>query len=285
MIYTKYTGTGTHVELPASPDPYTVIGPKAFLSCKEIQQLTLPPSVLHIDDWAFAHMHNLTRLLLPANPIHFGKQVFLDCPGLEQIQILPDTSDNPGLPFFLASAVTILQDMSLLTPEQAAGADTHSDWMGTYDQVLERFLSSPDEAGFEPVFYGWFNDEDAESTQLPRYIRSRREQKTSLAFTRLQYDLYLSDRLRELLQAYLRDHMLWGAKAREHHTVWDLLPTRYPDQVRCYELLEQAGALDPEQISLLIAHLKDASAEVLAYLLRYQEKNRKFSDFFENFSL
>ncbi len=121
--------------------------------------------------------------------------------------------------------------------------------------------------------------------QLPKYLQKQRENKVRLTFLRLQYDLYLSDPDKEILQAYLRDHIPWGDKASVHIGVWDLLPGEYADDVHYCQILEDAGVLQPDTVLRLIEHLPEASAEVIAYLLRYQEKHTKVSDFFDNFSL
>ena len=287
MIYTQHSGDAPYVTLPSheGQDCITGIGAKAFLSHKEIYKLTLPPTIEHIDDWAFAHMQNLAELVLPANTIRFGKKVFLDCGSLRQVHVYPDTSGNPGLPCFLASAVTVFHDMGLLDPVCAAGRHTHPDWMHAYDRRLTTYLPEDDAAGFEPIFYGWFNDEDADTSQLPKYLRKQREHKTYLSFLRLKYDLHLSEADRQILYGYLRDHMPQGDKAAAHTAVWDLLPVFYGDDVTYYRILEDAGILNSDTIPRLIEHLPDADAEVIAYLLRCQEKNTKVSDFFANFSL
>ena len=76
MIYEKYTGREAFVSL--ADEPYLHIAPKAFLSCKTIESLKLPMGLKSIGDWAFAHMHNLTDLYLPAQNITLGKKVFLE---------------------------------------------------------------------------------------------------------------------------------------------------------------------------------------------------------------
>jgi len=293
MIYKKYNGNSRYVTIPAREmslsqevsEPYTTIGVKAFLSHKEIEQLILPDSITTIEDWAFAHMQQLKELVLPANPIHFGRKVFLDCNQLRRIQIRPDHSSNPGLPLFLADLVTVFSNTDLLNPVLAASESTHAAWMQEYDRLLTHFLKENDEAGFEPVFYGWFNDEDPDSTQRPTYILTQRAHKVRMTFTRLRYPLFLSPTCREILQAYMRDHMPWGCKAREHTAVWDLLPEYYAEEVCYYQLLQEADALPPEKIPEILAHLPQASPEVIAWLLRYREQSGCISDFFDNFTL
>lgn len=286
MIYEKYMGREAFVFLEnPTGESITHIAPKAFLSCKGIQSLQLPGSVEHIGDWAFAHMQQLTDLYLPAHPITFGKQVFLDCENLKRIHVTPDTSDNEGLALMLGAVVTILQDMSLLRPEQAGSRNTHARWLADFDKAVATFVESPDEQGFEPVFYGWFNDEDADSTQLPKYLYKRRCQKLALANLRLRYPLYLQPPLKSLLQDYLTDHLPNGKKAHEHTITWELLPEYCKDELIYVQILEEAEALTAANIPALLEHLRDASPEVIAYLLRLQGNLQQKNNFFDDFSL
>ncbi len=286
MIYEKYTGHDSFVTIESSAgNPITHIAPKAFLSCKGICNLTLPDTIEHIGDWAFGHMQGLTDLTLPAKPITFGKQVFLNCDNLKRIHLTQDTSANEGLALILGAAVTILQDMSLLHPEQAGSLDTHAEWLSNFDKAVACFIDSPDEQGFEPVFYGWFNDEDADSTQLPKYLHKRRCQKLELAFLRLRFDLHLATPLRKLLQDYLTDHMPDGKRAHEHTITWELLPKYCMDEVLYVQILENAGVLTSTNIPLLLEHLRNASPEIIAYLLRLQGNLHQKSNFFDDFSL
>ena len=287
MLYTKYNGNEVFITIPnqIDGDPITGIGPKAFLSCKNVRGLTLPNTITHIDDWAFAHMHNLTELTLPANDIRFGKKVFLGCDNLSQIHLLNETSNNPGLSRFLATAAIVFSQTALFDPVRAAQSHTHQGWMKDYDQQLIHFLLEDDLHGFEPVFYGWFNDEDADVSQKPAYLLKQRKTKTDLCFSRLKYDLYLSDQDRHILYNYLKNHMPWSEKAPEHTVVWDLLPEYCSNDIRILHILESAGILTPDTVPQLIRHLDGCNAEAIAYLLRYQESHKDFSGFFESFTL
>ncbi len=283
MTYEKYTGREAIVSL--ADEPYLHIAPKAFLSCKTIESLKLPMTLETIGDWSFAHMHNLTDLYLPACNITLGKKVFLDCENLRRIHIMGDTSGNEGIAEMLGAAVTILQNTDLLQPHLAGGSDTHAAWLAEFDAALEEFLTSEDNHGFEPVFYGWFNDDDVYSTQLPLYLKKKRTGKLYLAYLRLRYDLHLADPLKAILQAYLADHMPWGTKADEHSITWDLLPDYCREELIYIQILEQAGAFDTTNIPVLIDHLQDASPEVIAYLLNLHTANKCVDDFFTHFSL
>lgn len=288
----EYTGHEHIVILPDEYEtqPITCIGAKAFLSRKNIVELTLPLYLTDIEAWAFAHMKNLTTLTVPCMPITLGKDVFLDCPKLTAIHIQNDTSDNPGTAFFLADAIIRLQALSLFTPDKAGDATLHTTWIAQYDEALRSFVEQPDDVGFQPVFYGWFNDEDAEVTQRPAYIKAQREAKTNMVLTRLLYPKHLSDTDKQFFSNYLASQMpsddnAYTPKELEQVTVWHLYRTQYLQDIRYLDVLLEAGCCHAGNISYLIQDIKDSNPEVTAKLLNYQMEQQNEHDSFEEFEL
>ena len=265
----------------------TEVKAKAFLSCKTVGKLVLEDSVTAIGDWAFAHMQNLHTFVLPGHEIAFGKKVFLDCEKLKEIQIRDDESGNPGTPFFMASAVRVLKKEELCRPELAGKSAFHREWMKEYDSALLHFIQEEDAEGFEPVFIGWFHVEDTDE-QIPRYLKKRREDKVELIFQRLLYPEYLSGEDRTLLEKYLREHMPYGSRAKEHTVVFDMLcdpSTEYGTDIAYMKILEKAGCLTKETICLLMEQMKEAAAEITAVLLKKQAELTKGNDYFSEFEL
>lgn len=265
----------------------TEVKAKAFLSCKTVGKLVLEDSVTAIGDWAFAHMQNLHTFVLPGHEIAFGKKVFLDCEKLKEIQIRDDESGNPGTPFFMASAVRVLKKEELCRPELAGKSAFHREWMKEYDSALLHFIQEEDAEGFEPVFIGWFHVEDTDE-QIPRYLKKRREDKVELIFQRLLYPEYLSGEDRTLLEKYLREHMPYGSRAKEHTVVFDMLcdpSTEYGTDIAYMKILEKAGCLTKEAISLLMEQMEEAAAEITAFLLKKQAELTKENDYFSEFEL
>lgn len=282
----SYGGNESNVTIPAIADalPVTKIGAKAFLSCKSVIHLTLPETIEEIGDWAFAHMKNLKTLTLPARSITLGKHVFLDCMNLSQMQIQPDHSMNPGLPYFLASSVTLLKKPSLCCPERAGDAKHHAEWMADYDAALLQFLSSPDDSGFEPVFLGWFSVEDFDS-QTQKFVTQRQREKTSLVFQRLLYPDLLTDAAKKILYKYLTAHMPQGTLAKEHTTPFQMLCNEYRDDIRYLKIISDAGYITTQTLPLLQENLQNAAPEIIGFLLRCQENFTNFEDFFTGLSL
>lgn len=295
-VFEKYTGNdaAVRVEFTGDGEAITAIGAKAFLSCKTVKKLEIASSVTEIGDWAFAHMQNLEVLELPFRELTFGRKVFLDCGKLVQIQISGDESANPGLPFFLASAVRVLKQEELCRPIEAADSKKHREWMEKYDLTLMQFLLEDDEKGFDPVFFGWFRVEDIDD-QLPGFLARKRRDKVQLIFERLFYSFYLKDENKERMLAYLSEHMnplhfkedfAPQEKRKVHSAVYDFFceensPCR--QDIRYFKILKENALLHTGLIEQFLMDIKEPTAEVTAYLLKEKAKLSQKRSFFDDF--
>lgn len=168
IAITGYEGDHRYVIIPDEIDqvPVTIVENKAFLSQKNIEKLVLPSHTKRIGDWAFAHMPELTTLEIPASEILLGKQALMDCPKLEEIGLLNpavNSYEDRFIPHYTASVIQVLKDPLLFTPQTIGTPE----WYHSFDAAVLRLLKRPDDDGFEPVFYGWFEVEDISVTQLP----------------------------------------------------------------------------------------------------------------------
>ncbi len=296
-VFEKYTGNEEVVKVDFTGDgkAITAIGAKAFLSCKTIKKLEIAGSVTEIGDWAFAHMQNLEVLVLPFRELAFGRKVFLDCGKLVQVQIKGDESVNPGLPYFLASAVRVLKQEELCKPNEAADSTKHKEWMEAYDFALMQFLLEEDEKGFDPVFFGWFRVEDIDD-QLPGFLAKKRRDKVKLIFERLFYSFYLKEENKKWMLVYLNEHIqpsyfeetsVKKEKKKSHRAVYDFFceensPCR--QDIRYLKMLRENDLLHAELIERFLVDIKEPSAEVMAYLLKEKAKLSQKRSFFDDFS-
>lgn len=282
MIYKEYQGNNQIVAISDidENDYYTEIAPKAFLSKKEICELTLPPHVTKIGQWGFAHMKNLRILTVPANSIIWGKDVFLDCPKLNKIQVYPDFSTNEGLPELMAACVTVLNRCDLVMPDIAGSFENHKKWVSLFDEAVMEFIDSPDSAGFEPVLYGWFNDE-GEEDQKNSFVKLRREQKVRLCFLRLRNDLYIEENIKNSLHKFIADHFLDGAKETEHTAVYDVILKDLGRELVNIKILQESGALNTNNREKLINALIGigVNPEITAFLLLKNNDSSKDNAF------
>ena len=91
----KYSKNDTHVILPSEIDeqPLTVIGTKAFLSCRQVEKLILPETLEQVEDWALAHMKGLQEISFPAKEILFGKYLVEKVPS-QVLEMMRDTDSE-----------------------------------------------------------------------------------------------------------------------------------------------------------------------------------------------
>lgn len=283
----KYSGSDRIFKVPYQWEgtAVTAVGPKAFLSCKTIQSLYLPDSIDEIGDWAFAHMKNLEKITLPAREMQLGKEIFMDCTKLQQIALTNNASGNWGIPFFLASAATTLKERNLFNPKRAGDVSEHVQWLKDFDNALLRFLDRPDDYGFEPIFYGWYEDEDADSCQRPVYIKQRRRDKVKLCFLRLLYPGDLESCASEHLKQYLADHMPGGKLEAEHTLVWEMMCQDYSHDRRYLQVLADAGCITHDNLPVLMDERCGMTPEVIAFLLQYQQEISGTYDYFDDFTI
>ncbi len=286
--YTKYTGQETEVLLPEymeNTQTLAVVGSKAFLSCKSVERLVLPPTVESVMDWGFAHMKNLREIVMPAGEIHFGKQVFLGCDSLQRVLLYSvkkyrETADIyfleeiSGLDKLRASMFRFFPLAIEGWAQQPEDPDAQEQWLERYDEALADYLNRPDEEGFVPAFIGWFDVEDVDD-QKQGYLKKVRLSKISLAFQRMlcagrpkehiltQLQHVISQRP-ELVQEFLTDSEECGR------------------DVRYYKIWQECGGLDRAMGEILLEQLPWQEPEIRSFLvdlIHSQESEVYFEQF------
>lgn len=275
--YEKYEGQEAEVCLPVlmCNKPMGIIGMKAFLSCKTVEKLVLPESLVQVEDWAFAHMRNLQELVLPAKQIHFGKKVFLGCDSLRRVD-LHNVEGYDGIPFFLANAFRFLEEEALFDLEQAGDMNGQWEWLSLYDEKLMEYIKRPDEYGFVPAFIGWFDVEDVDD-QKDGYVLSQRKNKVLLVFQRLIYSAKIESDVESFLQEYL---------LRNEELIMEVLREEsYGKDIRYYKAWKQAGGLESDTCKEILAWLPNDEPEIKAYLLEITLEDTKAEDYFKDLEL
>lgn len=282
-IFEKYTGQETDLEVPetVSSKPLAIIASKAFLSCKTIERLVLPPTLETVEDWGFAHMKNLREIVLPAKEICFGKQVFLGCDGLEKVVFyeVEDASEKksvaPKLEKLFASMLRFFPTEDLVNPVLVRTEEGQNTWISGYDEALDLYLKKPDDSGFEPAFIGWFDVEDVDD-QKERFILQRKQDKIKLSFQRLLHE----HDMKEELRAYLTKIIFTYTDLVEKWLCEDEI---CGSDVRYYKVWHRSGVLDAEFARTLLDHLPWEEPEVRAYLMELAADTKE--DFFKGLSL
>lgn len=285
--YEKCNENNTCIVLPCemAGQPLTVIGAKAFLSCRQVEKLVLPDTLVQVEDWAFAHMKGLIEIVFPAKEILFGKKVFLGCDALRRVTLIREgellQELYEGIPFFLASAfrLALAKDHRKLYDLRLAGdAEGQWRWLAYYDEALLAYLMQADDNGFEPAFIGWFDVEDVDDQRVG-YMSEQIRKKIELAFQRMVYAEKMSERTEKLLKEYLTK------KAPEQ--VLELMRDTESDggrQVRYLRVWRQIGGFELYSPKFLLEELENADPEVRSFLLEC-ELEETVEDFFRSLEL
>lgn len=280
MVYEKYPKDSVliHIDNVDMKDPYTSIGSKVFLSCKNVYEIKLPDTICEIGDWAFAHMKDLKRIIVPANSISIGREAFLDCKNLQEIVVYPDVSENKGLPYLLASCITVLKVYRLLDFKMAS--TQNKAWCELYDAELINYIRQPDDSGFQPYIVGWFNDE-GEEEQLKRYIENTKLNKFSLCFLRLKYDLYVTGDTYNEMISYIKGQL--ESTKNETNFSWKIFRDELSDDIQYVKIAVNNNLLTAELRSELISHInkRNGNPEIVAYLLSLEEERQSIEQIFE----
>ncbi len=273
----SYEGNEHYLSVPDMIEnlPITTIASRAFLGKKNITHLVLPDSITDIGDWAFAHMSGLQTITLPSNDLVLGKQIFMDCPSLSEIRISGKSKDDTNLPFYMASVYMALKNTLLFRFEDAG----NNGWYHELDDAICRFLERPDDDGFEPVYLGWFEDEDVMATQHPKYVQKKRLEKAALSLRRLRFPNALNDSHKLIYQDYLRNHFDTG--------VWDcMLSVSYLEDCGYLQLILDMSCITADNIDNCIADCNRVGAtQAVAMLINYKDTRLMTEDFFDQLSI
>lgn len=286
--YERYEENSTHVVLPGEIEgkPVTIIGAKAFLSCRQVESLTLPDTLEKVEDWAFAHMKGLRDIVFPARRILFGKKTFLGCDGLQRVLLTCGgetvQGQYEGMPFFLASVFRLgmekmrkdLSDFRL-----AGDAEGQWQWLASYDEAVAQYLMRPDDYDFEPAFIGWFDVEDVDD-QRAGYMTEQRKKKIALVFQRLLY----SERISEQTEKIWKEYLVKRVPEQVLEQMRDV-ESGYGSHVKYFRIWQKIGGFERYSPKFLLGELVNADPEVKGFLLECELAEAAGNDFFGNLEL
>lgn len=279
---TGYRGKDTEIALPSLIEgcPVTCIGKKAFLSNKMLKEISLPESVVRIDDWAFAYCAKLARVILPYHRMEIGQGIFKECFLLEEIV---DESADEGEKktvdtAFLLAAVMSRLDAFYLFDFESAGTP---EWMAQWDGRMQTLMEREDTEGFSKMLLCGEEDYGSRENNLDYYTEQRRREKVRLAMLRLMHDYGLKQAMREKLEQYLLSHI----KGCETEETWRVVLEEYGDDLRYYQFLTQLGGVTRENFQPMMEDMGQSHTEMKAYLMKYHGEQHGTEDAFDAFAL
>lgn len=277
-----YRGKDTELVIPALIDncPVTHIGKKTFLSNKMLRQISLPESVVRIDDWAFAYCAKLRKVILPYHRMEIGQGIFKECFELEQI--VDESADErekktDDIGYLLAASMNILDAFYLFDFENAGNTDWISQWDARMQSVMER----GDAEGFSKMLLCGEEDYGSKENNLDYYMEQRRREKVRLAMLRLMHDYGLESSVRSKLEAYLLEHI----KGQQTEETWKVILEEYGDDLKYYQFLTELGGVTADNFPAMMEDMGESHTEMKAYLMKYHSEQQSKADAFAVFEL
>ena len=251
-----------------------------WLSNKLLRQITLPETIVRIDDWAFAYCAKLTKILLPYHRIETGQGICKECFRLEQI-VNENTDENEkkttDVAWLLAAVMSRLDAFYLFDFENA-GTD---EWLGQWDNRMQSVMRKEDAEGFSRMLLCGEEDYGSKENNLDYYKEQRRREKVRLAMLRLMHDYGLAEAVRAELEAYLLAHI----KGQQTEETWKVVLEEYGDDLRYYQFLTRLGGVNEDNFQAMMEDLGESHTEMKAYLMKYHSEQHKEEDAFGAFVL
>ena len=277
-----YRGKDTELVIPALIDncPVTHIGKKTFLSNKMLRQISLPESVVRIDDWAFAYCAKLRKVILPYHRMEIGQGIFKECFELEQI--VDESADErekktDDIGYLLAASMNILDAFYLFDFENAGNTDWISQWDARMQSVMER----GDAEGFSKMLLCGEEDYGSKENNLDYYMEQRRREKVRLAMLRLMHDYGLECSVRSKLETYLLAHI----KGQQTEETWKVIMEEYGDDLKYYQFLTELGGVTADNFQAMMEDMGESHTEMKAYLMKCHSEQQRKEDAFAAFEL
>lgn len=274
IILTEYRGRDSSLIIPECVDerPVTVIGKKAFLGAKSLQNLALPENLVQIQDWAFAFCSNLESITLPRKKLDIGQGIMKDCFKLRQIEIAKDEPEAEGISYLLAAVMNKLEAFYLFDTS-AAGSGS---WLEQWDARLMSLMEQEDTEGFSKMLLCGEEDYGSKDNNLDYYVEQRRRFKVSLALLRLINDIGLQPSVRDKLISYLQSHK----KGESSEETWKVVFEEHGDDRRYYQFLLDNGCITEENFDAILSDMGERHTEIKAFLMNEQSMRSKREDAF-----
>lgn len=276
-VVTGWSGHGSKLSIPGYIEEYpvTVIGRRAFKSCKHLHKVSLPDTVEELGDWAFSYCENLEQITIPKKNLRLGRTIFMGCPNLRKVEIEPLEHQSKDTVELLAAALTFFNAYYLLDPENTGTPG----WISNWDLKLLAVLRADDREEYSKIEL--CGEEEYSIYDIEAYLHERRKRRVRLLLLRLLNPIGLADSIKAEMEAYLLSH----TKGCETEETWEVVAQEYGDERRYYELFAALGCITEENFDGILHDIGDEHSEMKAYFIRYKEEKIGYSDFFSGLSL
>ncbi|MBQ6806290.1 MAG: leucine-rich repeat domain-containing protein [Lachnospiraceae bacterium] len=272
VILNGYRGKDISVTVPNEVEnkAVTIIGKKAFLGCKELQELFLPDTINVLQEWAFACCSHLEKITLPRKKLTIGQGILKDCHKLQQICLANGIAQDVS--FLLAATMNKL-DAFYLFDVVAAGTKS---WLEQWDARMFLLMEQEDMEGYSKMLLCGEEDYGSKENNPDYYIEQRRREKVRLAMLRMMHDMGLTPEKRQKLLDYIQTHK----KGEASEETWKVVLEEHGDEKEYYQFLIDTDCVTKENFNAMLEDMGDYHTEMKAFLMNYQSINLKKEDIF-----
>lgn len=298
VVITGYSGMDSELILPAKIDglPVRVLQKKTFLSRKRLRKVALPETLEEIGDWTFAYCSALENVWLPRKQVKLGNRIFMECGKLRNLYVYGTGLDYEQLSkgerqfigdgsceldgkeaqtAALLAASTALLGAEYLLDLMEAGTEI---WLKKWDARMLEIMSEADDEGYTKMI---LCGEEDYGTNIDEYKKNKRKGKVRLAFLRLLNPIGLKEEDASFLQDYLISH----TKGCDSEEAWEVLLKEYGHEKEYFQLFAEIGGISEDNFHEVLKDMKDADAEMKAFLVQYREEEMERKDFFAGLEL
>ena len=275
LTLSQAKGNGSRLFIPDEVDGEKVIcvGKKAFLANKSLKEVSLPGSILIVDDWAFAGCENLANFIVrDGSNVLFGSRVFDKCTKVENICLGYEEPDDLS---HLMGAVIYRMPAQYLLKDTDTGS---AGWYEKWDMCLSTFINEPDEDGYTDLVL--CGEEDIFYNE-PDYAENKRKRKASLCLIRLMHGASLKGEYKSKFKSYLLDH----TKGSSTEEAWMVMLEEYGEKTDYFRLFYDIGCITKENIDQMLDDMGGMHAEAKAYMLSLKREKFSEEDIFGQFKL
>lgn len=131
------------IAIPSAIDgkPIRAIGRFAFSNCRFITHITIPDSIVSIDDCAFECCRSLTILDIPNSVTNIGEQVVNGCDALGELRVGSGIATIPRIVFVCSGMTNLVMSVGTTNIEEYAFASNTRLKSVTIPQSMERIQS------------------------------------------------------------------------------------------------------------------------------------------------
>lgn len=266
-IMENYVEVPSVININGENIPVTGIGKKVFMGNNSLLGVTLPDSVIAMDNWVFAQCQNLRKIVIPNAGVTFGKGVFLDCPALEYVYV--GNTENEAKAAAFAAVCNITEWEYIYNCE-----DTEK-WFERWDNTLETYIGKDDEGTANDILGG---EEDI-SKSRDTVVMEKQQKKAELCFLRLHYRENISEAVKNTLLGYLKAH-----SENSNRAAWQFILKTKPDCLWCYDIMYEAGGINDENRDDIMNTLGKYHIEAKNHIINLISKEDK-KDIFAEFIL